>query len=228
MEAMADSTTKGKATQEDGRLYKLHLIRHRIRHGLILHSFLNLMLRVGVSINPYWIDVEGLHLCKEPGMRDDKKQYRIGPIDKSVVLELYQNLQWNTDELKERLSSDYHAVGLFRQDALAAFMLMRYQSFDFKNNHISFSDKEAYLENMYTYEDYRGRSLAPYLRYQAYKLLEVEGRTTCYSITQYFNASSRKFKAKLNAQHSELWLHLGFFGKFKYNILLKKYPNSWT
>ena len=179
-----------------------------------------------MSINPYWIDVEGLHLAKEPDIRDDKALYHIGPIDQVVVLELYKNLHWNITELKERLASDYHSIGLFREDALTAFMLMRYRSFTFRGNHISLNENEAYLENMYTYEDYRGRSLAPYLRYQAYKLLKSEGKTRFLSVTQYFNKSSRRFKAKLNAEHSELWLHIGLFKKTTWNFRLKKYRTS--
>ena len=223
---MADNTKIETSPREAGRFYKLHLIRHRIKHGLILHSFFNLLLRVGISINPYWIDEEGLHLCEEPEIRDDPALYNTGPVDKKVVLELYQNLRWNTEELMDRLQSDYQAVGLFRQDALAAFMLMRYHSFTYRGNRIDLSKDEAYLENMYTYEDYRGRSLAPYLRYQGYKKLADEGKIRCYSITQYFNKSSQKFKAKLNARHSEFWLHIGLFGKYKRNFLLKKYPSS--
>lgn len=223
---MAERTEKRTVTREDSRFYKLHLIRHRIRHGLILHSFFNLLLRVGVSINPYWIDVEGLHLCKEPKIRDDSKLYHIGPIEKKVVIKLYQNLHWNTAELLDRLQSDYQAVGLFRQNVLTAFMLMRYESFSFRGNRINLSEDEAYLENMYTYEDYRGRNLAPYLRYQGYKMLAGAGKVRCFSITQYFNKSSQKFKAKLNAEHSEFWLHLGLFNKFKWNLLLKRYSIS--
>lgn len=226
MAAMDDRKKKDDTTKEDSRYYKLYLIRDRIRHGLILFSFLNLLLRIGIAINPYWIDEEGLHLAKEPGIRDDKKRYRIGPVDKAVVLELYKNLRWNTAELKERLASDYHSVGLFREDVLTAFMLMRYQSFAFRGNRITLAENEAYLENMYTYEDYRGRSLAPYLRYQGYKLLKSDGKTRCLSITQYFNKSSQKFKAKLNAEHSELWLNIGLFNKITWNFCLKKYNTS--
>jgi hypothetical protein len=218
---MEDRKGKGKPTQEDSRFYKLHLIRHRIRHGLVMHSFFNLLLRAGISINPYWIDEEGLHLCEEPGIRDDKSRYRIGPVEKETVLELYRNLHWNMEELTERLKSDYHALGLYREEVLTAFMLMRFQPFSFRGNRINLAENEAYLENMYTYEDYRGRSLAPYLRYQGYKVLEEEGKTRCLSITQYFNKSSKKFKAKLNAVHSELWLNIGLFNTFKWNFRLK-------
>ncbi|MGA9239506.1 hypothetical protein, partial [Robiginitalea sp.] len=64
------------------------------------------------------------------------------------------------------------------------------------------------------------------LRYQGYKLLKSKGKARCLSITQCFNTSSLKFKAKLNAQHSELWLHIGFFKKTAWNFRLKEYRTS--
>ncbi|MGB5403363.1 MAG: hypothetical protein WBN13_05260, partial [Robiginitalea sp.] len=100
------------------------------------------------------------------------------------------------------------------------------QSFAFRGNRIALAENEAYLENMYTYEDYRGQSLAPYLRYQGYELLKSDGKTRCLSITQYFNTSSQKFKAKLNAEHSELWLNIGLFNKITWNFRLKKYRTT--
>ena len=87
-------------------------------------------------------------------------------------------------------------------------------------------DDEAYLENMYTYENFRGKNLAPYLRYQCYKMLAGEGKNVCYSMTQCFNTSSRKFKAKLGARHRELYLHIGLFKRFRRTVLLRRYPAS--
>ena len=54
-------------------------------------------------------------------------------------------------------------------------------------------------------------------------MLAEQGKTTCYSITQTFNRSSRKFKSKLNATHRELWLQLGLFKKYRRSFLLKRY-----
>jgi len=56
-------------------------------------------------------------------------------------------------------------------------------------------------------------------------MLEEENKQICYSITQYFNTSSLKFKAKLNARHFELWLFIGFFKRFKRNFRIKKYQD---
>jgi hypothetical protein len=76
---------------------------------------------------------------------------------------------------------------------------------------------------MYTFEAYRGKNLAPYLRYHSYKLLEDQGIDKLYSISAYFNKSSLKFKQKLNAQHLQLLLHVGLFKRFHWNYTLKTY-----
>ncbi len=216
-------TAKNK---EQSRFYKLKLIWFRIKHGLILFSILNLLQRIGIEINPYWIDEEGLAHGKEPAIRDDVDLYTTGPLDKDVVIDLYHSLGWDPSDLLERLKSDYHGVGLYRKKELTAFMLMRFHSFSYKGNFIALKENEAYLENMYTYEQFRGRNLAPFLRYQCYKILAAEGKTTCYSITQTFNKSSRKFKSKLNAVHRELWFQIGLFKKYRRNFLLKRYADT--
>jgi hypothetical protein len=54
-------------------------------------------------------------------------------------------------------------------------------------------------------------------------MLVADGKTTCFSITQAFNKSSRRFKAKLHAVSLELWLQLGLFKKDRQNYLLKEY-----
>ena len=84
-------------------------------------------------------------------------------------------------------------------------------------------DNEAYLLNMWTFHAYRGKNLAPYLRHQSYRLLEKQGRTEKYSITQYFNKSSIKFKNKLNSKHLKLYLSIALFKKFYWNFCIKEY-----
>ena len=132
-------------------------------------------------------------------------------------------MSWINPIVKVWNDSNSKAFGLYRESELAAFMMARSNYFVFKGKHFPLDSNESYLENMYTLENFRGRNLAPYLRYQCYKLLAAEGKTVCYSITQYFNKSSLKFKSKLNVQHVELWLHLGLFKKIKWNFLIKKY-----
>lgn len=216
------------ATQkaETRRFYKLRLVLYRIRHGLVLMSIQNLLLRIGIEINPFWIEREGLDLCQEPKLRDDPKLYHLKDLDIAHVFELFENLQWRTDTLRRELPDQYRVVGLCRGSEIGALMMIRFREFKCGSKVFPLQDTEAYLENMYTYENFRGKNLAPYLRYQCYKMLAEEGRNVCYSMTQCFNTSSLKFKAKLGAQHRELYLVLALFNKYRKTFLLRRYPHN--
>ena len=62
---------------------------------------------------------------------------------------------------------------------------------------------------MYVLLAYRGRGLAPLIRYGAYEELQSLGRHHLYSLTMAFNTSSRLFKQKLQAREVELKLLIG-------------------
>jgi DNA modification methylase len=102
-------------------------------------------------------------------------------------------------------------------------MFIEFNDFEVNGRTFEIKPNEAYLLNMWTFHGYRGRNLAPYLRYESYKLLNKRGRTFKYSITDYFNKSSIKFKNKLNAKHLYLYLSIVLFRKYKWNFTLKKY-----
>lgn len=216
------------ATQQQAEtkpFYKTRLVLYRIRHGLVLMSLQNLLLRVGIDIGPFWIEREGLDLCQEPKLRDDPGQYRLRYLEIATVFELFEQLRWRTDTLRKELSDEHKVVGLYRGNDLAALMMIRFREFRCGAKVFPLQDNEAYLENMYTYENFRGKNLAPYLRYQCYKILAESGKNICYSMTACFNTSSRKFKAKLGARHQELYLHIGLFKRFKRTFLLRRYPD---
>ena len=209
--------------EEKDRFYRLKLIRHRIRHGLILYSLRNLLLRIGLDIGPYYLELEGLDRCTEPSLRDDASLYRFDAVEDKNVIELYETLGWNTKELKATFELPHQCIGLYKGEDLAALMVIQLQHFIIKGKRFDLKENEAYLENMYTYESFRGKNIAPYLRYHSYKILYEMGRPVCYSVTAYFNTSSLNFKKKLNTKHLKLYLHLCFFRRFRKNFLLKTY-----
>lgn len=214
--------------KEQSSFYKLKMLRNRARYGLLLLTIRNVLTRIGLDFEPYWIEREGLDCCNEPELKDVKEFYTLKIVDDSLIREQFRILAWNTAELESILSSDHYSFGLFRQDQIAAIMIAFINEYTFKKQHLTLGPHEAYLANMYTYENFRGKNLAPYLRYKCYEMLAKEGKTTCYSVTQYFNSSSLKFKAKLGARHQELYLHVGLFNKFRKTFLLKRYPAALT
>ena len=88
------------------------------------------------------------------------------------------------------------------------------------------SHDEAYLFDMYVDKDFRGMSLAPLLRHHLFQHLTSQGVRRFYSMTAYFNRSSRKFKAKLGARELELRFTIGFWSRLNADFLLRRYDQE--
>ncbi|MFT4832558.1 MAG: hypothetical protein ACI815_002214, partial [Psychroserpens sp.] len=127
------------------------------------------------------------------------------------------------DSLYEDFKNCDVCIGLENNKEIAAYMFIGLNSFNFKQKKFNILENEAYLFNMWTFHSFRGRNLAPYLRYKGYELLNEMGRDTKYSITEYFNKSSIKFKNKLNSKHLKLYIYLELFGTIKKHYLIRSY-----
>jgi GNAT superfamily N-acetyltransferase len=86
------------------------------------------------------------------------------------------------------------------KEQLAAFMWIDLRESNCKWYRFPLKGDEAYLFDMFTLKAFRGKGIAPYLRYKSYEILKQMGRTRCYSYTDSFNQAAIKFKKKLNAK----------------------------
>ena len=125
--------------------------------------------------------------------------------------------------LLERLRNGQKCFGLKYRGELAAFTWCDFDKFSFKLCGFPLKDNEAYLFDAYTLMHFRGKGLAPYIRYQCYKELAKSDRHKLFSISEYVNTPSIKFKKKLNAKLIELHLSVELFRKWSFDLHLKKY-----
>lgn len=102
-------------------------------------------------------------------------------------------------------------------------MWIDFDSCNFTPHSVSMKRNEAYLFSMYTMHEFRGMNLAPYLRYKTYECLRKMGKDTFYSISEYFNYSTLKFKKKLNARNLKLILYIELFKKVRRSFTLREY-----
>ncbi len=195
----------------------------RFRNGLVLFSVRNFMTRFGVDIDPYYWEREGLALSSEPHIRGDASAYSIVPIEAEDIRILDNIMGMDPAQLKKDIENGQFCIGLMHGKDIAALMFAETKDFAYKYRAFKLGPGDAYLLNMYTYEAYRGKNLAPYLRYHSYKELKKRGIDNIYSITGYFNKSSLKFKQKLKVQHLQLFLYIGLFKKFHWNYKLKDF-----
>lgn len=223
MDTVAPKAKEAKKTKEHGKFYKFQLFFIRIRHGLFLFTLRSLVSKIGIDVMLYYWESEGKNLDREPTIRDEVDNYEVITLAEED-LEALKNISFiNYNQLLKKFGDNYKVVGLKSNGQIAAFTCIDYADFTFRKKRFQLDGTEAYLHNMYTFQTFRGKNLAPYLRYHVYQKLASEGITGIYSVTDYLNKSSIKFKRKLGAQPLVLYGSFIFFKKLHKTFKLKDY-----
>lgn len=128
---------------------------------------------------------------------------------------------YSVEGLLAYYNAGQRCLGLKYKDELASFMFINLTECDFTPQIIPLKNDEAYLAYMYTMKAFRGKNLAPYLRYKSYEILKKMGRNKIYSVSIYFNSSALRYKEKLNAKNLKLALYIEIFKKIKWRFNLK-------
>lgn len=204
--------------------YTQNLIKNRIKNGLILFSLRNLLSRTGIDIAPYFWVLEGSEAYKIPQIKGSIKEYELVYLNTPEIeaLGTYKT-RLTMSELIEGFKNGQECIALKRKNEIAVFMFIQYGSFNNFKKDFKLNDEDAYLLNMYTFDNFRGKNLAPYLRHKSYELLKKKGVKNIYSITDYFNKSSKRFKDKLKARNSILYLRVTLFKKIFWTFKIREY-----
>jgi len=185
----------------------------RFRYGLATQEILDrLSTTLGLVIYPYYLVHEQIHPDLEPEAADDDYKARYLTEDDMKFTVEHTPQKITTETLVEKLRSGSRSIGLFINGDLAAYTWFRFDQIDgpiWRHRLLRLEHDEAYLYGMYVLPAYRGRRLAPLVRYRAYQELRRIGKRRLYSITMAFNASSRRFKQRLLAEEVELRLLIG-------------------
>ncbi len=197
-------------------------IKNKLRYSSFLRVVLDGIAKAGIRINLYYIVLEGLfnrslsHL--ETGF-DEYELCFLSPQDVKTISSI-PGRHFTEESLLERLRNGQKCFGLKYRGELAAFT---WCNFDRCTHGYKFplKDNEAYLFDAYTLMHFRGKGLAPYIRYQCYKELAKSDRHKLFSISDYVNTPSIKFKKKLNAKLLELRLSIELFKKWDFDLRLK-------
>jgi hypothetical protein len=196
----------------------------KFRYGMVLQVIKNRMTRIGIEFTPYYWFQEGIHGTSIPDVKGIISDYSVeflAPADMKLIGT--NTSGYSEGKLLALLKAGEKCLGIKYKDEIAAYMWINLNEFEYKSTLTHFKSNEAYLWNMFTMESYRGKNLAPYLRYKSYEILHEMGRDKLYSISEYFNSPAIKFKQKLNAKILKLMLYIRLFKKFQWNLTLKTY-----
>ena len=199
----------------------------KVRYGLVLHGLRKRLSRIGLEFKPcYWV-LEGSENFIPPEIRGNTEDYSLvffGPEDMKIIGD--RGDSYSEESLLALLAKGKKCLGIKHKGEIAAFMWIDFEECNFKHHFIKLKENEAYLFSMFTMYKYRGKNIAPYLRYKSYEKLRELGKDTFYSISEYFNYSTIKFKKKLKAKHLKLILYIVLFNKIRWSITLRRYKNS--
>ena len=180
--------------------------------------------KIGIRFTPYYIVLEGLSGETIAGLENGFEEYEttfLGTDDMKAIAAL-PGRSMPQEKLLDRLEKGQVCYGVKYKSRPVAFNWFDLLEFNYMGHRFTLKENEAYLFDAYTDMDFRGKGLAPYVRYQTYKELERTGRTRLYSVSDYFNASSIKFKKKLNAKFVELHWSLICFKKWRFRIFERR------
>ncbi len=176
-----------------------------INNGLLLFGIRNRLAKIGLDINPYYWVQEEVEGCEEPKIKGDSTEYLLRYLNieevKLIISHSHVAIS-DREEMIKGLNNGQLCIGLEHNNEIAAYMFIELNDFTYNHRTFKLKDNEAYLLNMWTLHSFRGKNLAPYLRYQSYQLLKKQGKDIKYSVTQYFNKSSIKFKKKIKFKTS--------------------------
>jgi hypothetical protein len=124
---------------------------------------------------------------------------------------------------QDRIADGCLCFGVKKDQEVIAYTWCDLKVCNHKPLPISLESSEAYLFDMYTFDECRGKNIAPFMRHKLYSHLIEMGRTDFLSITDAFNSTSKRFKEKLGAYPLKLYLYVKLGKLFERNFLLKSY-----
>jgi len=199
----------------------------KFRYSHFLRLFFEALARLGVRIAPYYLFQEIIPQENPPKHPRGFEDYEVGfwGQEEMKQMALIPGRKFSEGSLVRRLEDGHKCIGFKKDNELAAFSWCNLKEISVKWNRVQLKKDEAYLFDSYTLMAYRGKGIAPFLRYHLYSELQKLGRTKLYSYSDYFNTSAVKFKQKLGAKKVKLFLVIGLFGKWYINFLLKNFQN---
>jgi hypothetical protein len=176
-----------------------------------------------IQLIPYYIMeefyVEPKNLNVPSGIEDP--EIVILTLDDMEFLGNHEESVETTEALIRLLDSGCICLAVKDKGEIAAYSWCDLNYMRYKDRITQLKRNEAYLFDARTYKAFRGKNLAPYVRYELYKLLKQRGVERFFSITLWSNTASMKFKHKLGAKPIELFLYVSLLRKFHRHFRLR-------
>jgi GNAT superfamily N-acetyltransferase len=208
--------------------YRLRNSWVKMRSKPIIRFIPALQRKLRFQITPYYVILEELGTKNRPPINAELESHEITSFDNRDMKQMaaIPDRRFSEEELIARLKEEKKCYGVKIAGQIAAFTWVDLKEFGMSCSRSLLKKHEAYLFDAYTLPAFRGKGLAPLVRFYAYEQLEKMGKKTLYSITDFFNVPSMRFKAKLGARTIEMRLLFWAFKRRIFDMRLKKYSQA--
>ena len=195
-----------------------------MEHGLFLHRLQGWLSRnSGIELELFYLVSEG-DFSGGLGWQAQYTDYQPCLLNRDDMELIATDHPWDdVTGLRRRLDNGHICVGLKHGDKVAAFTWAEMMECNHQPLSFRMAENEAYLYDAFTLPTFRGKGLAPYMRFQCYEQLKAKGRNRFYSISDYFNKPSVHFKQKLNARFEKLYVSIATKSGKSHTWKLKTY-----
>lgn len=203
----------------------LRRLRQKIQYSSILRVLHDGLVKIGIEITLFYLVEEGLHHQTIPFDNNEFADYSIEYLkenDLDVLCSIPEKL-YKKEFLINRMKNGSSCLVVKKDGKLIGYTWFNLSECNSILYKFPLKENEAYLFDAYVLMDYRGKKIAPYIRYQCYKELKKINRINLYSISDLLNKQSINFKKKLNAKFLLLLLYINLFNRLKFSRQIKKF-----
>lgn len=203
---------------------KISSLRHAIRYGKVTQRLLHFLSLTGIKVALfYWVQ-ESIDCSPKVKLDDTIENYSF----EFLTPDELKKVRWlagepSLDNKLRKLKDGNKCLAVKHRGEIVGYTWAELGKCSDVMLTINLESNEAYLFDMFIDRSFRGKNIAPRLRVECYEALRSLGYDTGYSISDYFNTPSVRFKTKLNARFLKLFLYIRLFGRFSRTWRLKDY-----
>jgi len=205
----------------------LYKVKNKVTQNTYLRYLWNKS-KLIINIIPYYLVQEGLVGNTDQNLKPSLNEFIVRFLKPSDMKTISENPEVSDSEdiLLDRLATACFCLGITYQDNIVSYVWCNLTKCESLFISFPLEKDEAYIFGARTFQAYRGKNLAPYLRYQLYEHLKHLVYTKFLSINEFFNIEAMKLNKKLKARPLKLYIYTIFLKKYRWNILLKNFKNN--
>ena len=201
-------------------------VKSSYKNGLIVMKCLQRLKKFGLTLELFYVHVDrnnDLHVLGET-WEPMLEEYDSGFLHEEDMREVASSQDWQPEAmLLDRLQRGLKCFGVKHRGRIVSYLWCDFEEINAPCYKMKLKKSEVHICHVYTLREYRGKGLAPFMRYQCYDALNDMGIEKFYSHCDAFNTPSMRYKEKMNVPVQKVGFYCALGDKYSWNWILKDY-----